>query len=280
MKNSDKALEIREVQKVSLEILKFVANICESHNMRYWLAYGTLIGAIRHKGFIPWDDDVDIIMPRPDYERFLSFCQDEDNKSVMGVYEIFNRNVNKNYLYGITRVCDSRYEIVKADEKNCGMGIFIDIYPYDGLGNDKNTALKKLYKTRFYCDTIADMIKKGKTIPPTLNFKGKIAYILNMIKQHVLGLNYYHNKLNLLRENYSYDSSDFVGPLMWYFTKPEKVLFPRDFFDVLIRVKFEDAEFFVPEKYHDMLTQEYGDYMQLPPLEKRIYHHQYKAYKK
>lgn len=274
----NKSLGIKDIQKVSLEILKFVANICEREGYRYCLIYGTLIGAIRHKGYIPWDDDVDIMMPRPDYEKFLEYAN--THKDEMGVYKIFNRRMNTDYIYGITRISDSRYVIIKEDEKNCGMGIFIDIYPYDGLGNDHKKAIELLTVTRHYCDTIADMTRKEWKVPETLNWKGKISYIINMYANKFRGVGYFHSKINSLRKGYQFENSRYVGPLMWYFMKPHTVCYDHSLFDEFIKVPFEDGEFYVPKEYDKLLTQAYGDYMTPPPIEKRIYHHQYKAYKK
>ncbi len=271
-------MKMEDIQKVSLDILKFIADICEKEGFRYFLMYGTLIGAVRHNGYIPWDDDVDIMMPRSDYEKFLEYAR--THKSRFGYYEIFNRQSRKDYIYGITRVSDSRYEIVKDDEKNCSMGIFIDIYPYDGLGDDRETALKKLTATRKYCNCIVDITRKEHHIPSTLNLKGKISHIVRYIKNRILGVGYFLKKIDDLREDYQFDSSRYVGPLMWFFTKPEKVLFEKRLFENPVKLKFEDREFYVPGDYHTLLTQEYGDYMQLPPVEKRIYHHNYKAFKK
>ena len=271
-------MQMKDIQSVSLEILKFVANICERNHFRYYLAYGTLLGAVRHHGYIPWDDDVDIIMPRPDYERFLEWAA--CHKEELGPYEIFNRHTNRQYLYAITRISDSRYEIHKDDEANCGMGIFIDVYPYDGLGNDKDVALAKLKQTRKLCDLIVDMTRKDTSIPSQLNWKGKIVFCYKRLVRRLRGLNYYFKQLEILRDNNDFDSSEYVGPLMWYFCKPHNVLFERRIFGDGMQLQFEDGYFSVPSGYDEMLTQEYGDYMQLPPVEKRFYQHQYKAYKK
>ena len=278
--NTDKqAMQMKDIQRVSLEILKFVTALCEKHNFRYALMYGTLIGAIRHQGYIPWDDDIDIMMPRPDYERFLAYCA--EHKEELGVYEIFNRFTHADYIYGITRVSDSRYEIIKEEtSENCGMGIFIDVYPYDGLGNDHEVALQLLSKTRHYCDTIVDMTRVNQSVPAALNWKGSIVYKWNRFVNKFRGVKYYLEATEKLRGNYQFDQSEYVGPLMWYFSKPHKVLFKRSFFDKLIKMPFEDGEFYVPSEYDALLRQAYGDYMQLPPVEKRIYQHQYAAYKK
>ena len=133
-----KKLEIKEIQKVSLEILKKITDICEQEGLRYFLTYGTLIGAVRHKGYIPWDDDVDIAMPRPDYDKLLNYLAKNGQDNL----EVFNTNTCKKYPYMITRISDNRYEIDMKNEEKYGMGVFIDIYPLDGLGKTPDEALK------------------------------------------------------------------------------------------------------------------------------------------
>ena len=147
---SSEPLSMRDTQQIALEILHTVAQICEERNLRYYLVYGTLIGAVRHHGFIPWDDDVDIMMPRPDYDKLLEYLEDH-----IGEYphlQVFNRKTCPDYPYMITRISDDRYEIRMENEKPFGMGVFIDIYPYDGLGNEQREAirLEKLARVRPY----------------------------------------------------------------------------------------------------------------------------------
>lgn len=271
-------LNIQEIQKVSYEILKLISDFCKKYQIKYCLAYGTLIGAVRHNGFIPWDDDIDIIMPRPDYDRFLHLFSNENKKEY---YKLINHEINKNYIYNITRVYDSRYPIIKDDEKNVPMGIFIDIYPYDGLGNNANKAIMLLKKTRKYCDIIVEITRNKKfKIPKELNYKGKIIYLTKYSFHKILGVNFYLNKLNSLRKQFSYSESEYVGPLMWFFTSPDKVLFYKWQIESYQQARFEDSLVQIPKDYDNMLKQEYGDYMTLPPEEKRIYQHNYKAYKR
>lgn len=269
-------LEMREIQMISLEILKFITKICEENGFRYCLMYGTLIGAVRHRGYIPWDDDVDIAMPRPDYDAFLEYARNHTDE--FGHYKVLNRESHKDYRYYISRVSDSRYIIKTKDKYSCGMGIFVDIYPYEGLGNDEDVAYQTLISARRITNNIFKTVWCPLIPPSSLNYKGKIVYFIDQLKNKILGSKRLFKKLENLRK-YEFSRSKYVGPL-WFFTKPEKVLFKRNIFENLIKLPFEDGEFYVPACYDALLTQEYGEYMKLPPEEKRIYHHQYKAYKK
>ena len=272
-------LTMKEIQEISLEILKIVTDICDKIGCRYSLVYGTLIGAIRHKDYIPWDDDVDIMMPRPDYEKLLNYLSSPEVN--IAPLAVFNRETNKNYIYGITRICDTRYEIFTENMPDCGMGIFIDVYPYDGLGNDYNDALDRLTRSSQYMKEIVFSVVKRLDVPKSNNWKGKLSFTYSWLQHHFWGPSHYYKKQEEVFKGLSgYDSSKYVGPLAWFFAKPERVLFEKDLFDDLIKVPFGKYMFYVPRDYDKLLSQEYGDYMQLPPVEKRIYHHQYKAYKK
>ena len=130
-------MKMEDIQRVSLDVLKKIAEVCEREGFRYTLAYGTLIGAIRHKGFIPWDDDIDIQMPRPDYEKFITYMVEHPVENL----KVFNHKFVKNYPLGISRIADMRYKIEeKIIDEHCDMGIFVDVYPIDGLANSYEAA--------------------------------------------------------------------------------------------------------------------------------------------
>ena len=143
-----KELNSKELQAATLELMKKLHDICEKINIKYFLAYGTLLGAVRHDGFIPWDDDLDIMMSRDDYNKLISYF--EENKGKLGSLELFTPETNKDYPYMIGRVSDSNYVINTFNEKDCGMGVFVDIYPLDGFGNDYEKARKLSKKTFYY----------------------------------------------------------------------------------------------------------------------------------
>lgn len=133
-------LSLQENQKIAVGILDAVSKVCDEQGYRYYLVFGTLIGAVRHKGFIPWDDDLDIMMPRPDHDRFVEYFV--NHREEFQNLKIFTPDLNKEYPYMITRVSDDRYRIVMENEKPYGMGAFIDIYPYDGMGDTWEEAVK------------------------------------------------------------------------------------------------------------------------------------------
>lgn len=270
-------LAIQEIQAISLEILHTVAELCEAHNFRYSLIYGTLIGAVRHRGYIPWDDDVDIMMPRPDYDRFLAYLK--LHISEYPHLQIFNPEMCPDYPYMITRISDDRYTIVMENEKPCGMGIFIDIYPYDGLGNNHEEALKYALKGDRLSSLCYQATRDHFAIENTTSPFRKLIKFPAYIFAKVLGKRVIQNKLKTLAGLRNYDNSEYVGPFVWL-TGGERSIFLRKWLDETVVMPFGKYEFRVPKAYDEVLRQTYGDYMQLPPEKDRVGHHFYKVYEK
>lgn len=270
-------LTCREIQNVSLQILKTVAEICERQGYRYSLIYGTLIGAVRHHGFIPWDDDVDIMMPRPDYEELLKYL--DAHISDFPYLKVFNCETCEDYPYMITRISDERYQIVVDNEKPYGMGVFIDIYPYDGLGKTKKEALKFGLKGDRLSSLCFQATRIHFSIGTTKSTLRKIIKFPVFLYAKMRGKNHYQKKLSNLADLKNYEESEFVGCVVWL-SGGERDIFPKEWFDETIKLKFEEYEFNVPKEYDKILKHVYGDYMQLPPEKDRTGHHYYKAYKK
>lgn len=270
-------LDIKEVQQVSLEILKIVADICEQEGLRYFLVYGTLIGAIRHKGYIPWDDDVDIMMPRPDYEKLLEYMK--EHRDEYGCIRVFNPYTCKDYPYMITRISDERYVIDMKNEKSYGMGIFIDIYPYDGLGQTEEEALKFGMKGDRLSSWCYQATRKHYAVETTTSLIKKVLKFPVFCIAKICGKNMFQKKLAKLAGIKSYDENKYVGCVVWL-SGGMKDIFIKEWFDEYIMVPYEKYEFRVPKRYDEILTHIYGDYMQLPPEKDRIGHHYYDVYEK
>ena len=139
-------IELKEVQQLEFEILRYVAKFCDENDIKYYLGYGALIGAIRHKGFIPWDDDIDILMPRVDYEKFINLFK-SNNK-----FDIVNFNLNKHCLYFHTLVMNNKTLIKpRGASEGCDYGgVYIDIDPIDNIPNDVKIYHRQYKRIKFY----------------------------------------------------------------------------------------------------------------------------------
>lgn len=269
-------LAVQEIKDIALEVLKVIAQICDDQGFRYFLIYGTLIGAVRHHGYIPWDDDVDIMMPRPDYERFLQYFK--AHNSEYPNLRIFNCEECEEYPYMITRVSDDRYRIDMANEKPYGMGIFVDIYPYDGLGKTKSEALRYGMKGDRLSSLCFQATRKRFAIETTTSVIRKfIKYPVYLVSK-LIGKEYFQKKLKCLAGQKDYDMSEYIGCVVWL-SGGEKDIYLKRWFDEAIMMQFEKYQFRVPKYYDEVLRHGYGDYMKLPPEKERIGHHYYKAYK-
>lgn len=274
---NNKEMQMDQIQQESLKILDVVADLCDKLQLRYYLAYGTLIGAVRHQGFIPWDDDIDIMMPRQDYMVLLKYFQDHADE--LKPLELFSTYNCPEYPYMISRISNSEYVLDVHNEKPYGLGLFLDIYPLDGMGTTvaeyealKNKATRYsslcFLATRLRCE-------KGNT---KKKWKILVKYPAFLLA-HLLGKDYFVKKLEAMAAGCDYDSSSYVGCLVWG-SDGVKGVFPKAWFEDTAEVSFEGRTFKAPVNYDAVLTRLYGDYMQLPPEKDRIAHHFYKAYKK
>jgi len=261
-----------DTKQVALEILKTLSLFCEEEGIRYFLVFGTLIGAIRHKGFIPWDDDVDIMMPRPDHDRFVQRFLARQNE--FPFLKLFTPNTNPDYPYMITRVSDDRYRIVMDNEKPYGMGIFIDIYPYDGLGDCRKEALKLVKKSDRLSSLCfqASRLHLEKGITKSL-WKKLIKFPVFVLCK-LIGKDFFMDKLRRMEGAISYDSSKYVGNVVWA-SEGDVSVYDRQLFEDSVMVEFEGELFRAPVGYDHYLRQIYGNYMELPPEKEREPRHNY-----
>ena len=267
-----------EAKKGALEILKKIDEICKELDLKYCLAYGTLIGAIRHKGFIPWDDDIDIMMPRKDYDILINYFL--KHKDSVQPLEVINPQVNEKCPYTISRISDSRYALDVDNEEDYGIGLFVDVYPLDGVGNSKAeySALKN--KSSRYASMC--FLSTRKSVKRE-NTKSNLKYIIKFpafIVAKMLGKGFFMKRLYRIADKCDYDNSKYIGCIIWASDDGLRGIFPKEWFNELIDVEFEGYMFKVPKEYDKVLTHGYGKYMELPPKSEQIAHHYYDAYKK
>lgn len=256
-------ISLEEHRLIQLQILCTVAEFCEKRGIRYYLSDGTLIGAIRHKGFIPWDDDIDIEMPRPDYNRFKEEFYNQGNLRIVCPGDSDSRFHNAKVI---------RTDTIKIEEginyRGDYLGVDIDVFMVDGCPNDQKE-YEKLRNHIFKLYNIYAQIKCG--LAGSYKHRAKII-LLRMIYgapdkiiSHAMAL----------CEKYNFDNSQYIARY-GRFSLGFRV--PSTCYSDYIYKEFEGYKFRVPIGYDTVLKAQFGDYMTLPPIEKQITHHSNKVY--
>lgn len=252
---------MNEIQKKLLEIAEEVKRVCEKHGIRYFLDYGSLLGAVRHKGFIPWDDDMDIAIPRPDYEKFAKVCKTElSERFALRTIE------ERNYIYYFNKVDDKTTTLIedfnrKSDYRG---GLYVDIFPLDGLPDGK--AARKRFKKK--CRRLSLRANLA-----TLDFSAKkypwYKRLIIALFRHADGRKCLL-KLNKLIQKYDYESSEYVCSDIIH-----EMPVPKKLFEESAEYEFEGVNFASVKDYDGYLKALYGDYMTPPPQNEQVSNHYY-----
>jgi len=262
-----KELTLREMQIEETIMLKKIVDFCDAHNLKYYICGGTLLGAIRHKGFIPWDDDIDIMMPRREVERLEQIIKGRGDYLEKNIKFASCRLGNSNCT--IIRVYNTEIEVdsnAKAKEEKY---LWLDIFPIDGLPESKIKRNIKFFK--------ATLLKKlSRIVENDSGHQEKT--IKNLLKESVKNIIRYifkNRESNLSKQleknakRYDYDTSKYVGVITWG-NGPEETMLHSEMED--FEVEFEGLKFNTMACYEKYLTNLYGDYMKLPPENKRKTH--------
>lgn len=259
------AIGIEEVKKIQKEILDEVVAFCDNNNIRYFLAYGTLLGAIRHKGYIPWDDDIDIHMPRPDYEKFIALY----NKQKDSKYEVVTHEENRKYHVPFAKIFRKGTLVKEFFYKQSVFGVYVDIFPLDGIKSKWQAyicgqCIRCMYiKTMIFCERQTFARKARLAVTKLILLPFSSHFILKNMRR--IATRHEYDKCNKVC---SFGSRTAMREIL-----------PREVFDEHTNVTFEGSNYRAPKGYDRYLTSKYGNYMQLPPEEKRVSTHDSQAYK-
>ena len=264
-KSNFKKLDIDEIKEVELGVMDYIHNICKEKGINYSLAYGSLLGAVRHRGFIPWDDDLDIALKRDEYDKLYQAIL-EDNNSI---YKIVSWENDSRYPYPFYRVYDSRtvYEN-NYIQNDIELGICVDVFPFDDY-KDVNKEITKLdmYR-RLSVYTLYGIRNKEAGIKNIVRYLMLVVFRLTRVKT-------WNKKLN------DCSKAPVDGEYIDYLMESKKYITKLDAkaLDEVVECKFEDRVYNIPKDYDHILTTIYGsDYMEIPSLEKRIQHDDFVAY--
>ena len=260
-------LSIEECRPYLVGILKQIDSFCREHGIRYSLGYGSLIGAIRHKGFIPWDDDIDILMLREDYDRFISTFRQ------VGDYVLMQGQEIANHLHAL--VTDMRTQIVSEEGSSSEFfykgGLWVDIFPLDNVASLK--WYKKIRRRIFRLRKLQIIAEVSKIKHNRLKDKIKHRMLHPILKPFSPRIS---GKLEEIMRSLQGEDTPLVSSLSVWYWKQQPL--PREYFDEYTEVEFEGVKCLATKQYDAYLRSLYGDYMQLPPEEDRVPKHQYKAY--
>lgn len=263
-----KKCSFKEEKEILNGILKYFDYLCTKYNLNYSLYAGTLLGAARHNGFIPWDDDLDVIMPLDDYNNFLKIPEinNHNNKYVLH-YRTTEKMNDEKYYYPFAKLEDSNTVSIYRKTFDKG-GAFIDIFPIGGLPNTK--AQRETYYSQIVKlhNSISNVASKFRN--PYWKLYGFL---------HRRYYSSYRDKLIELQNQINFEESIYVGQTVWL-GDGEKRIFPRKWFDSYSLLTFEGKNYKVISNYQECLELAYGDWKRLPPKTQQVPHHNYDLYVK
>ncbi len=265
-----KELSLQEMKEIELEILINFHEFCTENNIRYFLSHGTLLGAVRYKKFIPWDDDVDVLVPREDYNRLIKIYKDNER------YRLFCYEKNPEYRFPYAKLCDmTTLKKENGIDNGLKLGLDMDIFPLDSWDNDIDKAkkeVKKLSNARL-CLGMAKLYKPDSLNPLKRFIKGIL-----MCFCKAFGSEYYVKKIIEESKKHKNTDSRYLGNKAWC-VYGDKDIIPAEVFSDTVDIEFEGGNFPAPKNYDKYLTCLYGDYLPEPPKEKQKTHHSFTAYK-
>ena len=220
-----KELNLQELKEIEFDILKVFDAFCKEHNIRYYFAYGTLLGAIRYKKFIPWDDDVDVLVPREDYERLIAIYNDSEK------YRLFSSERDANFLFPFAKLCDMTTRKIEGNQFNgVELGVDIDIFPLDYWDNNLEKAKKEAKRINKYMFMLT-MSKLAKPDSKNVGKRFVKGLVMAYCKMH--GSKYFIDKINKATVRPEQKGSAYIGTKSWCVYGERNIIPSKAFDDVV-----------------------------------------------
>lgn len=258
---------ISPIQQKLLNMLGWFHEYCIANGIRYYAAGGTVIGALRHKGFIPWDDDIDLVVPREDYNRLITgFNRQIDHYILESPY-----SGNDDYLYSYAKLYDTDTTLTEKMHYPCRRGVYIDIFPLDGIGMTEQEALAAFHqvdKKNMFLMTRTCVIRRDR-----IWYKNASIMVSRLIPSFVVNNKQLSISVDKLANSLNNTNAIYVANLMG--TYRDREIIKKEFFGRPTLYRFEDIEIFGPEMYDLYLSKIYGDWKTPPPEEKRYTKHDF-----
>ena len=262
---------MNDFRNLLLQTFRDFVKICEGNNLKYYAAYGTVLGAVRHNGFIPWDDDIDVYMPRKDYEALYKICNNENNNYCVCDYR------DDNYYLFFPKFINKKTTLIQNKNYRFVQGVYVDIFVLDNYIEDtadRNCIIKEYAKQ--YLNLAGSLNYSSMKEFLSLLSHGHLRSVWTIIKNIYRHGNYENYRSRISKLHQKIDSvvgnnricSYSVNPL-WF------VCYDKDWFGDGVRMTFEDMEVVLPIKYHEYLVGQYGEYMKYPPVNEQKPKHDY-----
>lgn len=269
----NKEINIEQLRELQMQVMDVVDGFCRKNGIRYFITAGTLIGALRHRGYVPWDDDIDIVMLRDDYEKFIGQFRDFSPR-----YKVCSIETDSNCHFSYAKVYDSNTIFIegyeKKDEKY--IGVNVDIFPLDYVTDDYNDAVRLKKKIKPYDDilTVKHIVKKDRGFRKNLSL-----FILKLFCSFV-PFSWCIRRIDRIARKFEKNTNSRYVVNAVIYAKGEREILEREWFKDSMELPFEDRRYLAPIGADQYMRRLFGDYMQLPPEEKRVTHHSFKAYYK
>ena len=265
-----KRLSLEELKRRQIGILDAVAAFCDDQGIRYYLSGGTLLGAVRHKGYIPWDDDIDICMMREDYEKFLRVFNGSNER-----YKVYSIENDPRFPREYGKVLDTHTLLYEPDERGKKLCVNIDLFVNDAAPAD-DRLVRQMYDRR-------DSLRRKKILREQSKYQKvtgfhSLWYYIRGVFRRLVPERYYVRQLVKNARSCGDPNSEYVGDFCGYYHGQPRVKVRRELFSDSTLLEFEGKRYKAPAGYDAWLTALYGDYMTLPPEKDRVSHHSFIAY--